>query len=83
MCYPGSIRDVKLSVSLADDDVELIDRCVAEGAERSRSAVVQRALRLLRASRLGDAYAEAWDEWAEGDGSLWESTAADGLTAEG
>lgn len=28
---------------------------------------------------LGDAYEAAWDEWAKGDGKLWESTVGDGL----
>jgi hypothetical protein len=41
---------------------------------------VQRALALLRASELGDAYEAAWDEWESGDDAqAWESASADGL----
>jgi hypothetical protein len=41
--------------------------------------VLHRAVRLLRASDLTDAYEDAWDEWASSnDAALWESTAADG-----
>jgi hypothetical protein len=57
-----------------------IDAYAADQGVESRSAVVQRALRLLRATDLGDAYEEAWDEWtSSGEASLWESTAADGI----
>ncbi len=74
---------MKLSVSLADEDVEFIDRCVADGKGPSRSAVVRTALGLLRTSRLGDDYAAAWDEWADGDGPLWDTTIADGFDSAG
>jgi Arc/MetJ-type ribon-helix-helix transcriptional regulator len=70
---------VKLSVSIAQEDVEFIDRYADEHGVESRSAVVQRALALLRANTLGDDYAAAWDEWSAADAELWETTAADGL----
>ncbi len=70
---------MKLSVSIADEDVEFIDQYADEHGVESRSAVVQRALALLRADALGDDYAAAWDEWAASDADLWEATAADGL----
>lgn len=73
---------MKLSVSLPEADVEFVDRYVAEHGEPSRSAVLRRALKLLRERELGDAYEAAWDEWAQGDGKLWESTVGDGLSAE-
>ena len=39
----------------------------------SRSAVLQRAVRLLRASELGAAYEDAWSEWTDdGDAEAWE-----------
>jgi Arc/MetJ-type ribon-helix-helix transcriptional regulator len=68
-----------LSVSLPDEDVDFLDAyTVAQGVE-SRSAVLHRAVRLLRASELTDAYEGAWDEWnASSDAELWESSAADG-----
>lgn len=71
---------MKLSVSLPDEDVEFLDEYARTQGYRSRSAVLHRALRLLRSSELGDAYTEAWGEWAESDESdLWRSTTGDGL----
>ena len=46
----------------------------------SRSAAVQRAIRLLRHPDLDQDYTAAWDEWtASGDQAAWETTAGDGL----
>ncbi len=71
---------MKLSVSLPDDDVEYLDEYVRTRGLESRSAAVQKAIRLLRASELGAAYEEAWAEWAESeDRELWESVSADGV----
>ena len=78
----GSILSMKLSVSLADEDVEFLDAYARARGIPSRSAVVQRAVKLLRAAELQQSYAGAWDEWAaEEDGSLWEATAADGIAS--
>lgn len=71
---------MKMSVSLSDEDVEFLDRYGREHHVGSRSAVLARALKLLRASQLGPAYADAWREWEEsGEADAWESTTADGL----
>lgn len=70
---------MKLSVSLPDDDVEFIDHYADEHDVASRSAVVHRALALLRSHELGAEYAAAWDEWASSDGGLWDATVGDGL----
>lgn len=70
---------MKLSVSMSDDDVEFIDHYANEHGVETRSAVVQRALSLLRTSELGEDYAAAWDEWNSSDAHAWESTAADGV----
>ncbi len=76
----GSIRGVKLSVSLPDADVAFLDTYAERKGNLSRSAVLQRAIRLLRTADLGPAYAEAWAEWEEsGEAALWETTIADGL----
>ncbi len=73
---------VKLSVSLSDDDVAYLDSLAESDRYDSRSAVLQQAVRLLRASELGDAYEAAWNEWDEsGDEAWWSATAADGLTS--
>jgi len=68
-----------LSVSIPDEDVEFIDRYADEHGVESRSAVVQRALSLLRANELGEDYATAWSEWSGSDAELWETTVGDGL----
>ena len=52
---------MKVSVSLPDEDVEFLDRYAEEHGFRSRSAVVHTAVRALRATRLGDAYADGVD----------------------
>lgn len=70
---------MKVSVSLPDDDVEFLDTYAEREGFASRSAVLQKAVRLLRASELGPAYEHAWAEWAASDdGVLWEATTADG-----
>jgi Arc/MetJ-type ribon-helix-helix transcriptional regulator len=70
---------MKVSVSLPDDDVAFLDEYSRTRGYDSRSAVVHKAVRLLRASELGEAYVEAWEEWSSSGDDLWDSTAADGL----
>jgi Arc/MetJ-type ribon-helix-helix transcriptional regulator len=71
---------MKVSVSLPDDDVEFLDSYAQAQGIQSRSAVVHRAVGLLRASQLENAYEEAWAAWAaSGDAEAWEDAAADGL----
>ncbi|HEY7627259.1 MAG TPA: ribbon-helix-helix domain-containing protein [Ilumatobacteraceae bacterium] len=70
---------MKVSVSLPDDDVEFLDAYADREGFASRSAVLHKAVRLLRASELGAAYEDAWAAWdATDDSVLWESTAGDG-----
>lgn len=69
-----------MSISLPEEDVEFLDDYAKRVGERSRSAVLLRAVRLLRATELGPAYASAWQEWESGDDAeLWDSVSADGL----
>ena len=71
---------MKVSVSLPDADVEYLDAYAQNQGLDSRSAALQKAVRLLRASELGAAYEDAWTEWAESeDAALWEPATADGL----
>ena len=71
---------MKVSVSLPAEDVEFLDAYAKSRGFASRSAVVHKAVRLLRASELGAAYEDAWTEWSSnGDADLWEVTAADGV----
>lgn len=72
---------MKLSVSLPDEDVAFLDAYGQAQGFASRSAVVHKAVRLLRAAELGPAYEDAWEEWSSGDDAvLWEAAASDGLT---
>ena len=65
---------MKLSVSLPDEEFAYLDRCVDDGLYASRSAVVLRALRLLRSADLGAMYADAFSEWESSEeGADWES----------
>lgn len=70
---------MKVSVSIPAADVRFLDDYAAEHGVSSRSAVVQRALGVLRAAELGDDYAAAWAEWETGDGEAWEVTVGDGM----
>lgn len=71
---------MKLSISLSDEDVAALDRYARAAGITSRSAAIQRAIRLLNRPDLDDAYAAAWDEWeASGDATAWEQATADGL----
>jgi Arc/MetJ-type ribon-helix-helix transcriptional regulator len=73
---------MKVSVSLPGDDVEFLDAYARERGLESRSAALQRAVRLLRTAELGGAYEVAWREWREdGDADAWEPVSGDGLGA--
>jgi Arc/MetJ-type ribon-helix-helix transcriptional regulator len=76
----GSIAGVKLSVSLPDEDVAFVDEYATRRGSASRSAVVHRAIDLLRMSEMESAYEAAWEEWHQnGDAELWDATAGDGI----
>lgn len=71
---------MKVSVSLPVEDVEFLDDYAREQGGASRSSALQDAVRLLRMTRLGDAYAQAWEEWdGTDDARLWERTVGDGV----
>jgi len=71
---------VKLSVSLPDDDVHLLDEYMRSAGLPSRSAALHHAVRLLRHPNLEQQYEAAWDEWGSSDdGEAWRITVADGL----
>jgi predicted transcriptional regulator len=70
---------MKLSVSLPDGDVEYLDAYAREQGQ-SRSAVLHKAVRTLRATELGSCYEDAWETWeSTGEAAAWEPAAADGL----
>ena len=71
---------MKVSVSLPEDDVEFLDSYAHAQGIGSRSAALHKAVGLLKASQLGEAYEEAWASWASSDDAdAWEAAAADGL----
>lgn len=71
---------MKLSVSLPDEDVALLDAYMRRSGLRSRSTALQHAVRLLRHPDLEQDYAAAWREWEDsGERDLWDGAAADGL----
>jgi Arc/MetJ-type ribon-helix-helix transcriptional regulator len=70
---------MKLSVSLSEEDVRVLDAYVEQAGLPSRSAAVQRAIRMLRYPALEEDYGNAWAEWSTvGDGDVWEEAMDDG-----
>jgi len=81
MYYLWYALGMKISVSLPDEDVDFLDSYAENQGYKSRSAVVHTAVRMLRSSKLGDAYADAWQEWEDsGEAEIWDRAASDGLT---
>jgi len=79
-CSTGSIRGVKVSVSLPGEDVQFLDEYAIEQGLESRSAALQKAVRLLRTAELGAAYESAWEQWTtDGESEVWDATVGDGL----
>jgi Arc/MetJ-type ribon-helix-helix transcriptional regulator len=71
---------MKVSISLPADDVAFLDAYAQSQGIESRSAVVHKAVRLLRVSELGEAYEQAFTSWDdEGEATVWDAVAADGL----
>lgn len=70
---------MKLSVSLSEDDVRVLDEYVKRTGLPSRSAAVQRAIRALRHPSLEEDYGSAWQEWSAGGGDQWDDAAEDGI----
>ena len=69
---------MKVSVSIPVEDVEFLDNYTKIHQIASRSAALHRAIRLLRASELTDAYAEAFAEWANDPANdAWDIANAD------
>ncbi|TVS84565.1 antitoxin [Mycobacterium helveticum] len=72
---------MKLSVSLSDEDIAVLDAYVTKTGLPSRSAGLQRAVQLLRYPALEEDYAQAWSEWsADQHAQAWEAAVADGVS---
>lgn len=71
---------MKISISLSEDEIALVDAYVDHAGLPSRSAAIQKAIRMLRYPTLEDDYVQAWGEWSSsGEGDAWESAAGDGV----
>jgi len=71
---------MKMSVSLPEEDVEFLDTYAKDRRMGSRSAALHKAVNLLRAAELADAYEDAWDSWSSSsDSQAWDTALADGL----
>lgn len=70
---------MEVSISLSQEDLDVLDDYVRRAGLRSRSAGVQHAIRVLRYPTLEDDYANAWAEWSEsGEAEVWDLAAGDG-----
>ncbi len=71
---------MKLSVSLPDEDVAVLDEFARSAGLSSRSAALHHAVRMLRLPELEQDYEAAWNQWeATGDRAAWSVTATDGI----
>jgi Arc/MetJ-type ribon-helix-helix transcriptional regulator len=69
---------MKVSVSLPDEDVEFLDTYAQAQGLPSRSAVLHKAVRLLRGVELAPAYEDAFLSWeASPDAEKWDITSSD------
>ena len=71
---------MKLSISLPAEDIGFVDAYARSQGIKSRSGVIQTAIRLLRTSELADDYASAGAEWDEEEDKTWDRSSRDGLT---
>ena len=72
---------MKLSISLSEEDIAVVDAYVEHAGLPSRSAAIQKAIRTLRYPTLEADYAHAWEEWADGqDADVWKPTTGDGVS---
>jgi metal-responsive CopG/Arc/MetJ family transcriptional regulator len=71
---------MKLSVSLPDEDVAVLDEFARVTGLSSRSAAVHHAVRMLRLPELEQNYETAWNEWeTSGEQAAWSVTSTDGI----
>ncbi|VAW00788.1 hypothetical protein MNBD_ACTINO02-1992 [hydrothermal vent metagenome] len=72
---------MRVRESFPDDDVAFLDECVRNQGLGSRSAAVQKAVRMVRSAELVDPYAEAFDAWEQSDeADLWGALAGDEMS---
>ena len=70
-------QGVKVSMNLPEADVDFLDAYAREQGFGSRSAVLRKAVRLLRALGLDDAYEDAWNQWeSDGEEAIWDKSSS-------
>lgn len=71
---------MKLSVSLPDEDVAILDEFARRTGLPSRSAALHHAVTMLRLPELERDYEAAWNDWeASADYATWDEAAGDGI----
>ena len=74
---------MKLSVSLPEKDIRFVDEYAATHEIENRSAVLRKALKLLRQQELAEQYRAAYTEWHEsGEDEVWDVVVGDGIASE-
>jgi Arc/MetJ-type ribon-helix-helix transcriptional regulator len=74
---------MKLSVSLPESDVTVLDRYAAANHLSSRSAALHAAVSCLREEQLLEDYKASFREWgADPANAAWDGVVGDGLTDE-
>jgi Arc/MetJ-type ribon-helix-helix transcriptional regulator len=74
---------MKLSISVPDEQMELLDRIVEQRCLASRSAAIQEAIDLLLNNALVADYKAAFADWDDtADATNWDAVAGDGLEPE-
>ncbi len=71
---------MKISISLSDEDVAILDDFIRTAGLPSRSSGLQNAVWMLRLRDLERDYETGWQEWeSSGDQAAWSVTDADGI----
>jgi Arc/MetJ-type ribon-helix-helix transcriptional regulator len=71
---------MKVSISLPHEDVEFLDSYAQAQGLASRSAVVHKAVRLLRGAELAPAYEDAFASWDDSQDAVdWVVTTGDSI----
>jgi Arc/MetJ-type ribon-helix-helix transcriptional regulator len=71
---------MKLSISLPDADVRVLDDYVRDNPGATRSSALHAAVRALREESLAEQYRLAAEEWdGSKDAAAWDAVSRDGL----
>src|ERR1700712_2317352 len=83
-CYRRYARRMKLSVSLPDADIKVLDDYVRDHAGATRSSALHSAVIALRDVSLDEQYRLAAQEWVGShDAAEWDAVSGDGIASVG